>query len=72
MYNYKYKKLILPNFLLTVLHTGKRWFIICPVPETPFLDDEKPTSKSSTAQSMFHVDILDCANILFTLCSTVH
>lgn len=47
-------------FSLTVLHTGKRWFIICPVAETPLLDDEKPTSKSSTAQGMFHVDISDC------------
>ncbi|XP_029689096.1 serine/threonine-protein kinase WNK2 isoform X5 [Takifugu rubripes] len=33
-----------------VLHTGKRWFIICPVAETPLLDDEKPASNASTAQ----------------------
>ncbi|XP_041801172.1 serine/threonine-protein kinase WNK2-like isoform X2 [Chelmon rostratus] len=33
-----------------VLHTGKRWFIICPVAETPMLDKEKTTSHSSTAQ----------------------
>ncbi|XP_078111465.1 serine/threonine-protein kinase WNK2 isoform X4 [Sander vitreus] len=33
-----------------VLHTGKRWFIICPVAETPVLDKEKTTSHSSTAQ----------------------
>lgn len=24
----------------TVLHTGKRWFIICPVAETPMHDKE--------------------------------
>ncbi|XP_044067916.1 serine/threonine-protein kinase WNK2-like isoform X4 [Siniperca chuatsi] len=33
-----------------VLHTGKRWFIICPVAETPMLDKEKTTSHTSTAQ----------------------
>ncbi|XP_070696147.1 serine/threonine-protein kinase WNK2 [Pempheris klunzingeri] len=33
-----------------VLHTGKRWFIICPVAETPALDKEKTTSHTSTAQ----------------------
>uniref|UniRef100_A0A4W6EQY4 non-specific serine/threonine protein kinase n=1 Tax=Lates calcarifer TaxID=8187 RepID=A0A4W6EQY4_LATCA len=33
-----------------VLHTGKRWFIICPVVETPMLDKEKTTSHTSTAQ----------------------
>uniref|UniRef100_UPI0037E80B5E serine/threonine-protein kinase WNK2 isoform X1 n=1 Tax=Semicossyphus pulcher TaxID=241346 RepID=UPI0037E80B5E len=33
-----------------VLHTGKRWFIICPVAETPMLDKEKTASHSSTAQ----------------------
>ncbi|XP_047437611.1 serine/threonine-protein kinase WNK2 isoform X2 [Mugil cephalus] len=33
-----------------VLHTGKRWFIICPVDETPMLDKEKTTSHNSTAQ----------------------
>ncbi|XP_031172715.1 serine/threonine-protein kinase WNK2-like isoform X5 [Sander lucioperca] len=33
-----------------VLHTGKRWFIICPVAETPVLDKEKTTSHTSTAQ----------------------
>ncbi|XP_036959497.1 serine/threonine-protein kinase WNK2-like isoform X8 [Acanthopagrus latus] len=31
-----------------VLHTGKRWFIICPVAETPMLDKEKTTSDTST------------------------
>lgn len=55
--------------MLTVLHTGKRWFIICPVAETPLLDD-KSTSKSSTAQGMFHVDISDCV-ILFVMCVCV-
>lgn len=60
---------MLLNFSSTVLHTGKRWFIICPVAETPLLDDEKPTSKSSTAQGMFHVDISDCVRILFTVMS---
>lgn len=39
---------------LTVLHTGKRWFIICPVAETPMLDKEKATSHTSTAQGMLH------------------
>eukprot|EP00064_Thunnus_orientalis_P001711 superscaffoldBa00000119_g1714 len=33
-----------------VLHTGKRWFIICPVAETPMLDKEPTTSHTSTAQ----------------------
>ncbi|KAM7404939.1 hypothetical protein PAMP_012242 [Pampus punctatissimus] len=33
-----------------VLHTGKRWFIICPVAETPMLDKEKTTPHTSTAQ----------------------
>ncbi|XP_078144342.1 serine/threonine-protein kinase WNK2 isoform X2 [Centroberyx gerrardi] len=33
-----------------VLHTGKRWFIICPVAETPTLDGEKTTSHTSTAK----------------------
>nr|XP_033484319.1 serine/threonine-protein kinase WNK2 isoform X1 [Epinephelus lanceolatus] len=31
-----------------VLHTGKRWFIICPVAETP--EKDKTTSHTSTAQ----------------------
>lgn len=52
---------------LTVLHTGKRWFIICPVAETPLLDDEKPTSNSATAQGMFHIDIFYCMIIIFTV-----
>ncbi|XP_070824703.1 serine/threonine-protein kinase WNK2 isoform X5 [Chaetodon trifascialis] len=33
-----------------VLHTGKRWFIICPVAETPMLDKEETTSHTATAQ----------------------
>ncbi|XP_026187847.1 serine/threonine-protein kinase WNK2 isoform X6 [Mastacembelus armatus] len=33
-----------------VLHTGKRWFIICPVAEVPMLDKEKTTSHTSTSQ----------------------
>ncbi|XP_051806169.1 serine/threonine-protein kinase WNK2 isoform X3 [Acanthochromis polyacanthus] len=33
-----------------VLHTGKRWFIICPVAETPMLDKENTSSHSSAAQ----------------------
>ncbi|CAL8325153.1 unnamed protein product [Merluccius merluccius] len=33
-----------------VLHTGKRWFIICPVVETPTSDKEKPSSQSATAK----------------------
>ncbi|KAF7664866.1 hypothetical protein LDENG_00161790 [Lucifuga dentata] len=33
-----------------VLHTGKRWFIICPVAETPMQDKEKTTSHTATAQ----------------------
>ncbi|XP_059189854.1 serine/threonine-protein kinase WNK2-like [Centropristis striata] len=31
-----------------VLHTGKRWFIICPVAETPLLDKEKTATHTST------------------------
>ncbi|XP_041711814.2 serine/threonine-protein kinase WNK2 isoform X3 [Coregonus clupeaformis] len=33
-----------------VLHTGKRWFIICPVAETPTPDREKTSSDTSTAK----------------------
>ncbi|XP_059899840.1 serine/threonine-protein kinase WNK2-like isoform X4 [Gadus macrocephalus] len=33
-----------------VLHTGKRWFIICPVAETPTTPKEKPSSQSTTAK----------------------
>ncbi|XP_054465493.1 serine/threonine-protein kinase WNK2 isoform X4 [Anoplopoma fimbria] len=33
-----------------VLHTGKRWFIICPVAESPISDKEKTTSHTSAAQ----------------------
>ncbi|XP_069382714.1 serine/threonine-protein kinase WNK2-like isoform X2 [Paralichthys olivaceus] len=32
-----------------VLHTGKRWFIICPVAETPMPDNKKTTSHVTTA-----------------------
>ncbi|KAM6929553.1 serine/threonine-protein kinase WNK2 [Lycodopsis pacificus] len=39
-----------PVYQQNVLHTGKRWFIICPVAETPILDEEKTTSHTSTAQ----------------------
>ncbi|KAK2851607.1 hypothetical protein Q5P01_007883 [Channa striata] len=31
-----------------VLHTGKRWFIICPVAETPMLDAEETSHTSAT------------------------
>ncbi|XP_075883100.1 serine/threonine-protein kinase WNK2 isoform X3 [Nelusetta ayraudi] len=33
-----------------VLHTGKRWFIICPVAETPTIEDEKTASHASASQ----------------------
>ncbi|KAM4610978.1 serine/threonine-protein kinase WNK2 isoform 2-T2 [Polymixia lowei] len=33
-----------------VLHTGKRWFIICPVAETPTQDRERTSSHSSAAK----------------------
>lgn len=33
-----------------VLHTGKRWFIICPVAETPTIEDEKTASPASASQ----------------------
>ncbi|CAN9515404.1 unnamed protein product [Ophioblennius macclurei] len=33
-----------------VLHTGKRWFIICPVAETPALDKETTAPHTSAAQ----------------------
>ncbi|XP_045063162.1 serine/threonine-protein kinase WNK2 isoform X2 [Coregonus clupeaformis] len=33
-----------------VLHTGKRWFIICPVAETPTPDRERTSSDTSTAK----------------------
>ncbi|CAG6021634.1 unnamed protein product [Menidia menidia] len=33
-----------------VLHTGKRWFIICPVAETPVQDKDNTSSHTSTAQ----------------------
>uniref|UniRef100_A0A8D3ARB8 non-specific serine/threonine protein kinase n=1 Tax=Scophthalmus maximus TaxID=52904 RepID=A0A8D3ARB8_SCOMX len=38
-----------------VLHTGKRWFIICPVAETPVPDKEKTTSGITAAQGMQHI-----------------
>lgn len=57
---------------LTVLHTGKRWFIICPVAETPMLDKEKTTSHTSTSQGMLHthkftvsVLLLSCLQIYY-------
>ncbi|XP_077429327.1 serine/threonine-protein kinase WNK2 isoform X8 [Vanacampus margaritifer] len=39
-----------PVYQQNVLHTGKRWFIICPVEETPFSSQE-PTSDGTTSQS---------------------
>ncbi|XP_060912972.1 serine/threonine-protein kinase WNK2 isoform X1 [Labrus mixtus] len=33
-----------------VLHTGKRWFIICPVAESPMIDKEKTESQATTAE----------------------
>lgn len=42
-----------PSLSLTVLHTGKRWFIICPVAETPTIEDEKTASHASASQGMF-------------------
>lgn len=39
---------------LAVLHTGKRWFIICPVAETPMQDKESTSAHTSTAQGMTH------------------
>ncbi|XP_077582522.1 serine/threonine-protein kinase WNK2 isoform X1 [Stigmatopora nigra] len=39
-----------PVYQQNVLHTGKRWFIICPVEETPFSSQE-PTSESTMSQS---------------------
>ncbi|KAM6982272.1 serine/threonine-protein kinase WNK2 isoform 2-T2 [Tautogolabrus adspersus] len=33
-----------------VLHTGKRWFIICPVAESPMIDKEKTASQTTTAE----------------------
>lgn len=35
---------------VAVLHTGKRWFIICPVEETPTSSQETP-SDATTMQS---------------------
>uniref|UniRef100_G3N485 non-specific serine/threonine protein kinase n=1 Tax=Gasterosteus aculeatus aculeatus TaxID=481459 RepID=G3N485_GASAC len=37
-----------------VLHTGKRWFIICPVAETPTPDKEKTTGHTSAALGILH------------------
>ncbi|XP_061689368.1 serine/threonine-protein kinase WNK2 isoform X2 [Syngnathoides biaculeatus] len=39
-----------PVYQQNVLHTGKRWFIICPVEESPFSSQE-PTSEGTTSQS---------------------
>lgn len=59
---------------LTVLHTGKRWFIICPVAETPMLDKEKTTSDTSTVHGMLHtwkywvsVSLPSCLQIYYLL-----
>lgn len=38
------------NVCIGVLHTGKRWFIICPVEETPTSSQETP-SEGTTTQS---------------------
>lgn len=63
---------------LTVLHTGKRWFIICPVAETPMLDEEKTTSDTSTVHGMLHtqkywVSVLlpSCLQIYYLLNSII-
>uniref|UniRef100_A0A3Q3B6K5 non-specific serine/threonine protein kinase n=1 Tax=Kryptolebias marmoratus TaxID=37003 RepID=A0A3Q3B6K5_KRYMA len=37
-----------------VLHTGKRWFIICPVAETPVQNKENTSAHTSAAQGMMH------------------
>ncbi|XP_077385609.1 serine/threonine-protein kinase WNK2 isoform X3 [Festucalex cinctus] len=42
--------LSLPVYQQNVLHTGKRWFIICPVEETPFSSQE-PSSDGTASQS---------------------
>ncbi|XP_062248827.1 serine/threonine-protein kinase WNK2-like isoform X2 [Platichthys flesus] len=39
-----------PVYQQNVLHTGKRWFIICPVAETPMPDNKKTASQITTAQ----------------------
>ncbi|XP_057701584.1 serine/threonine-protein kinase WNK2 isoform X3 [Corythoichthys intestinalis] len=41
---------IQPVYQQNVLHTGKRWFIICPVEETPFSSQE-PTSDGTLSHS---------------------
>ncbi|KAM8868370.1 serine/threonine-protein kinase WNK2 isoform 2-T2 [Synchiropus picturatus] len=43
-----------PVYQQNVLHTGKRWFIICPVEETPPSSQETPT-EGTTTQSPTHV-----------------
>ncbi|XP_068450172.1 serine/threonine-protein kinase WNK2 isoform X9 [Clinocottus analis] len=37
-----------PVYQQNVLHTGKRWFIICPVEETPTSSQETPTDGTAT------------------------
>lgn len=39
---------ILRMFCVLVLHTGKRWFIICPVEETPTSSQEIPSDSAAT------------------------
>ncbi|XP_034447169.1 serine/threonine-protein kinase WNK2-like isoform X3 [Hippoglossus hippoglossus] len=39
-----------PVYQQNVLHTGKRWFIICPVAETPMPDNKKTASQITPAQ----------------------
>lgn len=36
------------TFWIAVLHTGKRWFIICPVEETPSSALETPSEGTAT------------------------
>lgn len=36
------------NTRITVLHTGKRWFIICPVEETPTSSQDTPSDATTT------------------------
>ncbi|XP_029579529.1 serine/threonine-protein kinase WNK2 isoform X5 [Salmo trutta] len=43
-----------------VLHTGKRWFIICPVAETPTPDREKTSSDASTAKEAPDTSLSSC------------
>ncbi|CAL8337168.1 unnamed protein product [Lota lota] len=48
-----------PVYQQNVLHTGKRWFIICPVEETPTSSQETPSEGTTTPGSSAATQLAD-------------